>query len=159
MDGYDTRIFTISSLPWCKSQWNQRRKNAAAVRCTSTCRSAVTIDFRSVRPTDWDKWVKVDRKRNVGRPAEGTHSSCCVARVNFVALCYVRKGSFTKLLYPKTHSHLHDYFTVEMCLHSSCLYWASMTINRLTPNDLYINRTTPLTSKRCILYTVFIQQM
>ena len=25
-------------------------------------------------------------------------------------------------------------------------------INSLTPNDLYINRTTPLTSKRCILY-------
>ena len=25
-------------------------------------------------------------------------------------------------------------------------------INRLTPNDLYISRTTPLTSKRCILY-------
>ena len=25
-------------------------------------------------------------------------------------------------------------------------------INRLTPDDLYISRTTPLTSKRCILY-------
>ena len=25
-------------------------------------------------------------------------------------------------------------------------------INRLTPNDLYMSRTTPLTSKRCILY-------
>ena len=25
-------------------------------------------------------------------------------------------------------------------------------INPLTPNDLYISRTTPLTSKRCILY-------
>ena len=25
-------------------------------------------------------------------------------------------------------------------------------INRLTPNDLYISRTAPLTSKRCILY-------
>ena len=25
-------------------------------------------------------------------------------------------------------------------------------INRLTPNDPYIGRTTPLTSKRCILY-------
>ena len=26
-------------------------------------------------------------------------------------------------------------------------------INRLTPNDPYIGRTAPLTSKRCILYT------
>ena len=25
-------------------------------------------------------------------------------------------------------------------------------INRLTPNDLYMGRTAPLTSKRCILY-------
>ena len=25
-------------------------------------------------------------------------------------------------------------------------------INRLTPNDLYMSRTAPLTSKRCILY-------
>ena len=28
----------------------------------------------------------------------------------------------------------------------------NMTVNPLTPNDLYISRTTPLTSKRCILY-------
>jgi hypothetical protein len=27
-----------------------------------------------------------------------------------------------------------------------------MHLNRLTPNDLYISRTAPLTSKRCILY-------
>jgi len=26
------------------------------------------------------------------------------------------------------------------------------TINRLTPNDPYVGRTAPLTSKRCILY-------
>jgi hypothetical protein len=29
--------------------------------------------------------------------------------------------------------------------------WASC-LNRLTPNDLYMGRTAPLTSKRCILY-------
>ena len=28
-------------------------------------------------------------------------------------------------------------------------------INRLTPNDLHISRTAPLTSKRCILYIYF----
>ena len=27
-----------------------------------------------------------------------------------------------------------------------------MNINRLAPNDLYMGRTAPLTSKRCILY-------
>ena len=26
------------------------------------------------------------------------------------------------------------------------------SVNRLTPNDQYMGRTTPLTSKRCILY-------
>ena len=31
------------------------------------------------------------------------------------------------------------------------LYWNEI-INRLTPNDLYISRTAPLTSKRYILY-------
>jgi len=31
-----------------------------------------------------------------------------------------------------------------------------LNINPLTPNDLYMSRTAPLTSKRCILY---IQQM
>jgi hypothetical protein len=30
--------------------------------------------------------------------------------------------------------------------------WQLMSINRLTPNDLYMSRTAPLTSKRCILY-------
>ena len=30
--------------------------------------------------------------------------------------------------------------------------------NSLTPNDPYMGRTAPLTSKRCILY-IFIQQM
>ena len=30
--------------------------------------------------------------------------------------------------------------------------WEQHVLNPLTPNDLYINRTTPLTSKRCILY-------
>ena len=28
----------------------------------------------------------------------------------------------------------------------------SNSVNRLTPNDLYVSRTAPLTSKRCILY-------
>ena len=28
----------------------------------------------------------------------------------------------------------------------------AVVINRLTPNDLYMGRTAPLTSKRCILY-------
>ena len=29
---------------------------------------------------------------------------------------------------------------------------SALTINRLTPNDSYMGRTAPLTSKRCILY-------
>ena len=30
--------------------------------------------------------------------------------------------------------------------------WTSKDINRLTPNDTYMGRTAPLTSKHCILY-------
>ena len=31
-------------------------------------------------------------------------------------------------------------------------YPSEIMINRLTPNDPYMDRTAPLTSKRCILY-------
>ena len=33
-----------------------------------------------------------------------------------------------------------------------CAKQLQLLINRLTPNDLYMSRTEPLTSKRCILY-------
>jgi len=33
-----------------------------------------------------------------------------------------------------------------------CTLHAIRDINRLTPNDPYMGRTSPLTSKRCILY-------
>ena len=32
------------------------------------------------------------------------------------------------------------------------LLYLSYIVNRLTPNDLYMSRNAPLTSKRCILY-------
>ena len=34
----------------------------------------------------------------------------------------------------------------------SIVTWLSLYINRLTPNDPYMGRIAPLTSKRCILY-------
>jgi len=34
----------------------------------------------------------------------------------------------------------------------AAISWFQSALNRLTPNDLYIGRTAPLTSKRCILY-------
>ena len=50
-----------------------------------------------------------------------------------------------------------EHNTVTMsCLHMSLLGWGEnclrLRLNPLTPNDLYISRTSPLTSKRCILY-------
>jgi len=33
-----------------------------------------------------------------------------------------------------------------------------VVVNRLTPNDPYMGRTAPLTSKHCILY-IYIQQI
>ena len=35
----------------------------------------------------------------------------------------------------------------------------SRYVNRLTPNDPYMGRTAPLTSKRCILYTGLSKKM
>ena len=36
--------------------------------------------------------------------------------------------------------------------HNNSLLLITLFINALTPNDLYMSRTAPLTSKRCILY-------
>ena len=37
--------------------------------------------------------------------------------------------------------------------HLKCVYiFSSPVLNRLTPNDTYMGRTAPLTSKRCIFY-------
>ena len=41
--------------------------------------------------------------------------------------------------------------SLAILFHFLCTQHVS-DINPLTPNDLYISRTTPLTSKRCILY-------
>ena len=41
---------------------------------------------------------------------------------------------------------------LHLCLYHHAFPYHSLDINPLTPNDLYISRTTPLTSKRCILY-------
>ena len=35
---------------------------------------------------------------------------------------------------------------------TSFLVWQLINVNRLTPNDPYMGRNAPLTSKRCILY-------
>ena len=50
------------------------------------------------------------------------------------------------------------FILIHLLLSSTCFehYYAHLQedncINRLTPNDPYMGRTAPLTSKRCILY-------
>ena len=39
-----------------------------------------------------------------------------------------------------------------MCERNASHYHSNRQVNRLTPNDPYMGRTAPLTSKRCILY-------
>ena len=41
--------------------------------------------------------------------------------------------------------------SLTILFHFSCTQYV-LDINRLTPNDPYMSRTAPLTSKRCILY-------
>ena len=41
---------------------------------------------------------------------------------------------------------------IQPPLDTLCLITQCNTLNRLTPNDPYMGRTAPLTSKRCILY-------
>ena len=43
-------------------------------------------------------------------------------------------------------------FGITKCKFCTWLKVCYMKINRLTPNDPYMGRTAPLTSKRCILY-------
>ena len=47
-------------------------------------------------------------------------------------------------------------YTYIACMVSSSLifhyFYSTRMFNRLTPNDTYMGRTAPLTSKRCILY-------
>ena len=43
-----------------------------------------------------------------------------------------------------------DYCDHPLVIIYNCIYQCD--INRLTPNDPYMGRTAPLTSKRCILY-------
>jgi hypothetical protein len=40
----------------------------------------------------------------------------------------------------------------EFCWCLNSVIFSATSINRLTPNDPYMGRTAPLTSKRCILY-------
>ena len=57
--------------------------------------------------------------------------------------------SMYEVVISRTKAILTQAFRSCACLVS----WATMCcLNPLTPNDLYISRTTPLTSKRCILF-------
>ena len=46
--------------------------------------------------------------------------------------------------------HFYLWLVLQILVVSICTI--SVNINRLTPNDPYMGRTAPLTSKRCILY-------
>ena len=72
-----------------------------------------------------------------------------IIRIYRDARSFERQIHFCSLLYLTP-------FCLAVCLYL-CLYVQyfclnGFNFNPLTPNDLYISRTTPLTSKRCILY-------
>ena len=56
------------------------------------------------------------------------------------------------------YTYIHIYIVYCLCICSyiyirlNFMYNVYTYINRLTPNDPYMGRTAPLTSKRCILY-------
>ena len=54
----------------------------------------------------------------------------------------------------KLRSVFNEYQNAAEICRKCGLYWLINEIvnNRLTPNDSYMGRTAPLTSKRCILY-------
>jgi hypothetical protein len=51
---------------------------------------------------------------------------------------------------PFSNSHIS--FRTSRPLNMKAVFSFEIVVNPLTPNDLYISRTTPQTSKRCILY-------
>ena len=82
------------------------------------------------------------------------HLEPCILRWNsFHAEDFCTKENFTGLRYENPNLKIYIY----VCIKHSWTSFPSIArviylINRLTPNDPYMGRTAPLTSKRCILY-------
>ena len=81
--------------------------------------------------------------------------------LDHVTKIFLRDGSLVQCFPPCTtgqrEREFRDYATLQ--LRSGCCVMAldgstvvGACLNRLTPNDPYMGRTVPLTSKRCILY-------
>ena len=68
----------------------------------------------------------------------------------------LHRGSASGILsvQPLNFSNVHERYSIIDGGHKTLerFYTGLQHKNPLTPNDLYISRTTPLTSKRCILY-------
>ena len=82
-------------------------------------------------------------------------------RINFIYLLFCRFATkdvnlifvhVTSVTYSSIIQLSSAYRSMQIYLPSSAPRLRNALLNPLTPNDLYISRTAPLTSKRCILY-------
>ena len=84
-------------------------------------------------------------------------SYCIVILISHVAEAFVKLRKATVSLVMSLRPPLSLFFPMEQLgshyteFHLSIFKKSSEKINHLTPNDLYMGRTAPLTSKRCIL--------
>ena len=82
------------------------------------------------------------------------HPPTLVSRSSLILSSHLRLGL---CVYPQPHKHhspTHPSITIQfnIILSSTPRSNKMSFLNRLTPNDPYMGRTAPLTSKRCILY-------
>ena len=68
-----------------------------------------------------------------------------------VMLCSLKLRKFYRWKNSTLHFSLLLLFYFQICIYSS-VGLRTASLNPLTPNDLYMGRTAPLTSKRCVLY-------
>ena len=91
-------------------------------------------------------WVTVLTIKDISASQERL---CHLLRKHYKSACAICWENI--ILHPHPEIEISFKF-IPKILMSKEFFWATLYINRLTPDDPYMGRTAPLTSKRCTLY-------
>ena len=121
------------------------RENCALLRCYAASSGYLL-------PTFWDNLLVQSsgvKNQEFLTPEDGiTATRPVITQKGAVPICFVAEACNNAFVTAVTQAR-------QFALWSATLIKAhppSLFLNRLTPNDPYMGRTTPLTPKRCILY-------
>ena len=81
-----------------------------------------------------------------------TKNTCAHFRRRVRTYVHVKRGSWEPKICTSLCNHTLPMTTTHIPAETHTLHSISGGVNLLTPNDSYMGRTAPLTSKRCILY-------